>query len=172
MTSRTLVLLRHAKAETPDSGPDFARNLAPKGRSDADAAGAWLADQGLWPSLVLCSPANRTRETWHLVAIALAQAKPEGTAPEVRYEQGLYDGGRTEVFDLLRGLSDDDVQTVLIIGHNPTMSDVSLLLRPNPAGANREGLKTSGLAVHRTDRPWSSTEPGSMPLIEEHTARG
>jgi phosphohistidine phosphatase len=171
MTTRTLVLLRHAKAEPPDDGPDFNRDLAARGRSDADAAGAWLADEGFWPDLVLCSPAHRTRQTWHLVAIAMAQAKPDGTAPEVRYEQGLYDGGRTEVFDLLRGLS-DDVHTVLIVGHNPTMSDVSLLLRPDPQAGNRDGLKTAGLAVHRAEGAWSSTEPGSMDLIEEHTARG
>lgn len=171
MTTHTLVLLRHAKAETPGDGPDFARSLAPRGRSDADAAGGWLADEGLWPDLVLCSPAHRTRETWHLVAIAMATADPDGKAPEVRYEQGLYDGGRTEVFDLLRGLA-DDVRTVLIVGHNPTVSDVSILLQPDPSTANREGLKTAGLAVHRTDSPWSSTEPGSMPLINEHTARG
>jgi phosphohistidine phosphatase len=171
MTTHTVVLLRHAKAETPGDGPDFTRTLADRGRSDADAAGAWLADEGLWPDLVLCSPANRTRETWHLVAIAMATAKPDGPAPEVRYEQGLYDGGRTEVFDLLRGLN-EDVRTVLVVGHNPTMSDVSLLLRPDPANGNREGLKTTGLAVHRADHPWDRTEPGSMPQIAEHTARG
>src|SRR4051812_45318199 len=171
MTTRTLVLLRHAKAETPDEGPDAARNLARRGRSDAEAAGAWLAAENLWPDLVLCSPANRTRETWHRVAIALASARPDGTAPQVRYEQGLYDGGRTEVVDLLRGLA-DDVHTVLIIGHNPTMSDVSLLLRPDAETADRDGLKTAGLAVHRAERSWSDTEPGSMPLVEAHTARG
>jgi phosphohistidine phosphatase len=171
MTERTLVLLRHAKAETPGDGPDFERDLAERGRADADAAGAWLADEGLWPALVFCSPAARTRQTWQLAEIALTQAKPEGPAPEVRYEPGLYDGGRTEVFDLLRGVA-DDVRTVLIVGHNPTMSDVSILLRPDPRNADREGLKTAGLAVHRTDRSWSETEPGSMPLVGEHTARG
>jgi phosphohistidine phosphatase len=169
--TRTLVLLRHAKAESPDAGPDVTRNLTERGRSDAQAAGAWLAAAGLRPDLVLCSPANRTRETWRLVAVGLAEADPSGTAPEVRYEQGLYAGGRTEVFDLLRGLS-DDVRTVLIVGHNPTMSDVSILMRPDPENADRTGLKTAGLAVHRSEGSWSATEPGSMPLVDQHTARG
>jgi len=35
-----------------------------------------------------------------------------------------------------------------------------------------EGLKTSGIAVHRTEASWSQTEPGSMPLVLTHTARG
>jgi phosphohistidine phosphatase len=129
MTARTLVLLRHAKAETPGELPDHERRLTTVGESDADAAGAWLADERLRPDLVLCSPATRTRQTWQGVSIALAQALPDTPAPEVRYEQGLYDGGRTEVFDLLRRVP-DEVRTVLVVGHNPTMSDVSLLLIP------------------------------------------
>jgi len=171
MTARTLVLLRHARAETPGELPDFERRLTIVGESDADAAGSWLADEGLRPGLVICSPAARTRQTWHGVAVALAQANPVAGAPEVHYEGGLYDGGRTEVIDLLRAVP-DETKVVLVVGHNPTMSDVSILLRPYDAGANYETLKTSGLAVHRAEGSWSQVEPGWMPLIERHTARG
>jgi phosphohistidine phosphatase len=170
MTARTLILLRHAKAETPDDRPDFDRRLTTKGRADADAAGSWLADEGLRPDLVICSPAARARQTWHGVAMALARAGPEHPAPEVRYEPGLYEGGRTEVIDLLRAVP-ADTSMVLVVGHNPTMSDVSLLLRPD-ADPDDAGLKTAGMAVHRADGPWSQTEPGSMPVVQEHTGRG
>jgi len=171
MTVRTLVLLRHAKAETPGELPDFERGLTAKGESDADAAGSWLADERLRPDLVLCSSARRTRQTWQGVAVALTQADPAVPSPEVRYEQGLYDGGRTEVIDLLRAVP-DSVRTVLVVGHNPTMSDVSVLLRPQDDGGSSEELKTAGMAVHRAERPWSQTEPSSLPLITTHTARG
>jgi phosphohistidine phosphatase len=171
MTVRTLVLLRHAKAETPGELPDFERRLAEVGVANADAAGAWLADERLRPGLVICSTATRTRQTWHGVAVALAQADPDAQSPEVHYERDLYYGGRTEVIDLLRAVP-DEVHTVLVIGHNPTMSDVSILLRPYDGHAVLEGLKTSGIAVHRTEASWSQTEPGSMPLVLTHTARG
>jgi len=172
MTARTLVLLRHAKAETPGETPDFDRKLTTVGEADADAAGAWLADEGLRPGLVICSPAARTRQTWHGVAVALAQADDsEQAAPEVHYEASLYEGGRTEVIDLLRAVS-DDVKVVLIVGHNPTMSDVSILLRPYESESAVEALKTAGLAVHRWEGSWSDVEPGSIPLLEQHTARG
>ena len=96
----------------------------------------------------------------------------EQPAPEVRYEAGLYEGGRTAVFDLL-GQVPDTVQTVLVVGHNPTMSEVSILLIPDDQYDGKDiELKTSGLAVHRADGPWSGTEPGSMRLVERHTARG
>jgi phosphohistidine phosphatase len=170
MTARTLILLRHAKAETPGDGPDFDRRLTKRGQADADAAGSWLADNGLRPDLVICSPAARARQTWHGVAVALAQAGPESAAPEVRYEPGLYEGGRTEVIDLLRAVP-AGTSTVLVVGHNPTMSETSLLLRPD-ADPDNAGLKTAGMAVHRAEGPWSETEPGSMPLVQEHTGRG
>jgi phosphohistidine phosphatase len=171
MTARTLILLRHAKAETPGELPDFERRLTDKGRSDADAAGSWLADERLRPDLVLCSSARRTRQTWQGVSVALAQADPEAPSPEVHYEQSLYDGGRTEVIDLLRAVP-DAVLTVLVVGHNPTMSDVSILLRPYDGEAEDKPLRTAGMAVHRAEGPWSQTEPFSMPLVTAHTARG
>lgn len=168
---RTLVLLRHAKAETPGDQLDFDRRLTEKGAADADAAGAWLADEGLLPRLVICSPAARTRQTWHGVAVALAQAAPSAGTPEVHYENGLYEGGRTEVVDLLRRVP-DEVGTVLVVGHNPTMSDVSVLLRPDQEDLDFTGLKTCGLAVHQNRGLWSDTEPRSMTLLKRHTARG
>jgi phosphohistidine phosphatase len=171
MTARTLVLLRHAKAETPGEKPDFERELTTVGGTDADAAGSWLADKGLRPGLVLCSPAARTRQTWLGAAVALAQADPDAGSPEVHYEQGLYDGGRTEVVDLLRAVP-DDIKVVLVVGHNPTMSDVSILLRPYDASGSFEGLKTAGMAVHKLEGSWSQVEPGALTLATLHTARG
>jgi phosphohistidine phosphatase len=170
MTARTLLLLRHAKTETPGDRLDAERRLTKRGQADSAAAGAWMAAQGLRPEVVLCSPATRTRQTWHGVAMAMAAADPGTSSPEVRYERGLYTGGRTEVIDLLRGVP-DGVDTVLVVGHNPTMSDVSALLRPDGDGTV-EALKTCGLAVHRAESPWSETEPGGMELVTIHTARG
>jgi phosphohistidine phosphatase len=172
MTLRTLILLRHAKAETPGELPDFDRSLTERGTSDADAAGAWLVDERLHPDLVICSSAARTRQTWQAASVALAQGDPARGAPEVHYEDKLYYGGRTEVFDLLRAVP-DTVRTILIVGHNPTMSEVSALLIPNDQwdGTAAE-LKTSGLAVHTSETPWAQAEPGALRLSRRHTARG
>ena len=64
MSERTLVILRHAKAERPAELADADRPLTQRGHADAAAAGAWLAARGYRPDLVLCSPAKRTRQTW------------------------------------------------------------------------------------------------------------
>ncbi|GIF11596.1 SixA phosphatase family protein [Actinoplanes teichomyceticus] len=172
MTLRTLILLRHAKAETPGEMADFDRSLTERGHSDADAAGAWLVDERLHPDLVICSSARRTRQTWQAASMALAQGDRSHGTPEVHYEDRLYHGGRTEVFDLLRAVP-DTVRTVLLVGHNPTVSEVSALLLPDDQwdGVTVE-LKTSTLAVHTGEAPWSRVEPGSMRLARRHTARG
>ncbi|WIM96626.1 histidine phosphatase family protein [Actinoplanes oblitus] len=172
MTLRTLILLRHAKAETPGELPDFDRGLTERGMSDADAAGAWLVDERLHPDLVICSPAKRTRQTWQAASMALAQGDHAHGAPEVHYADQLYYGGRTEVFDLLHAVP-ETVRTILLVGHNPTVSEVSALLIPDDQwdGLAVE-LKTSGLAVHTAETPWSEAQPKGMRLSRRHTARG
>ena len=65
---RELILLRHAHAEPGAAGQaDFDRPLSSQGLAEAEAAGRWLADQGLVPDRVLCSPARRARETLEAV---------------------------------------------------------------------------------------------------------
>ena len=95
---RTLVILRHAKADRPAGVADADRPLTQRGHADAAAAGAWLAARGYRPRLVLCSPSKRTRQTWRGVAVALT----DPDTPEVHYDQVLYHGGAEDLLDLLR----------------------------------------------------------------------
>lgn len=172
MTSHTLILLRHAKAEPLTSGPlasgartDHDRPLTPRGHRDAAVAGAWLADQSLQPDLVLCSPARRTRQTWHDVAIAMAEAAG-GTGARVEYARGLYESTRQDVLDLLAGTT-EAVGAVLVIGHNPTLSELSARLDPG----HGEALRTCGIAVHDVPGPWAELARTGAPLRLAHTPR-
>lgn len=171
---RTLVLLRHAKAEQPTrDGPDVARPLAARGRADAAAAGAWLARQGLLPDVVLCSTAVRTRQTWHHVQLGGTGSPPEGgpagPAPAVRYEPDAYEAHPEDLLSLIRRVT-PSATTVLLVAHNPGISLLSELL--DPRGADPEGLRTSGLAVHRTAVPWPELARGTARIEVRHTARG
>jgi phosphohistidine phosphatase len=165
MTQRTLVILRHAKAERPASVADEDRPLTKRGHADAAAAGAWLAARAYRPDLVLCSPAKRTRQTWRAAAAALTGS---GT-PDVHFERALYHGGSEDVLDLLRQVP-AAVGSVLLIGHDPTVSVLSSLL---DRGTDRDsdGLRTSGIAVHIQDGEWADLGPGTAPVTASHTAR-
>jgi|SRR6185369_9105882 phosphohistidine phosphatase len=165
--SRTLVIMRHAKAEQPESTEDFARPLADRGRRDAAEAGNWLAGEKLIPDLVLCSPAMRTRTTWHEVAIAMATAVGGGGST-VQYETDLYYHGLGAALRLIRGV-DPAVRTLLVVGHNPTVSALSLRLDDGPR-RREQGLKTAGIAVHEVSSTWA--ECAYATLIASHTPRG
>jgi phosphohistidine phosphatase len=173
MTDRTIVLLRHAKAEHPVGLADLDRPLTARGHADAVAAGAWLVRSGYRPSAVVCSPAKRTRQTWRAVAVQLDatadRSAPPSDKPAVRYDHGVYEGDPAGLLDLLRAV-EPTADTVLLVGHNPGISLLSSLL--DPERADRDGLRTTGIAVHRLTGDWTALTPGGAPLVTRHTARG
>jgi phosphohistidine phosphatase len=156
------VILRHAKAANPEGVADEERPLSDRGHADAAVAGAWLLHSGLVPDLVLCSPSRRTRQTWHGVAVALP------SAPVVHYEKALYGASVRTLLATVRAAG-EDVATVLLIGHNPGLSDLSVLL--DPERADPDGLRTAGVAVHGLVGAWSDFGNGTAGLAAAHTAR-
>lgn len=84
------------------------------------------------PELVLCSPAQRTRETLELVRPAL------GTTATVRLEAELYAASAETLLERLRAVP-EEVASVMLIGHNPGLHDLALLLAS--AGTELERLE-------------------------------
>ncbi|MGP3978811.1 SixA phosphatase family protein [Streptomyces sp. 8N114] len=157
---RSIVLLRHAKADWPQVA-DHERPLAERGRLDAPAAGEWLAGQGITPQLTLCSTATRTRETWKLVVSHLPQR------PKTVYEERLYEAPPGQIIEVINEVA-DDVRDLLIIGHNPGMQSVADVLAGAADQEAQErmarGFPTAAVAVLRYTGSWKSVEPGSAEL--------
>ncbi len=167
MTDRVLVIMRHAKAEQSESKRDIDRVLTERGHADARAAGVWLASNGIAPDAVLCSPSARTRGTWYEVAIGMAETNGSAS-PTVVYEADLYYGGVSTLLEHVRSTG-SDATALLVIGHNPTVSGLSLRLddgRMRAAG----GLRTAGIAVHRVTSEWADL--AGADLTAEETPRG
>ena len=118
----TLYLLRHAKSSWSDPTlPDEERPLAPRGRRDAKRVAEHLVQLGIEPELVLCSSARRTRETLELIRPAL------DATTSVALEAELYAATADTLLEHLRAVP-DGVASVLLIGHNPGLQDLALLL--------------------------------------------
>lgn len=154
---RTIVLLRHAKADWP-SVPDHERPLADRGRQDAPTAGRRLADDGLSVDLALCSTSARTRETWKLAAHELPHR------PKTVYEERLYEASLGELLALL-GETPDEVGSLLLIGHNPGMHALADALTGSAEGdalvrMTRSGFPTAAFAVVTFTGSWKSVEHG------------
>src|SRR5216684_3200154 len=137
--TRRLVLLRHAKSAWPDL-PDHERPLAKRGQRDAPATGRWLREAGLVPDRVLCSTARRTRETWQLMVPELGTEPPR-----VTYEDQVYAARRETLPDLARQ-TEPDACSMLIIGHNPGIRELVLMLAAEPDGDTDAGLLSRAAA--------------------------
>jgi len=112
---RRLTLLRHAEAANAAGGRDFDRPLSDTGIREARAAAIALAAALPAPDLVVASSALRTMHTARLLR---DQAWAE--VPIVA-ELSLYLATADVLFDYLKGL-DDGLGNVLIVGHNPGLS--------------------------------------------------
>lgn len=154
------MLLRHAKAERPEPGArDFDRPLAPAGRQPATRIGAYMASHALVPDLAICSPARRAKETWELAVPAFTKQ------PRTKLDPRVYELDAAGLLDLVRSAS-GDVQSLLLVGHNPSLEDLAELLIAAGDLAGRERLAekfpTGALAV--IDFPfdtWAKLHPHS-----------
>ncbi len=161
---RTLILMRHGKSAYPPGVEDHGRPLAPRGRREAALAGTWLRETQPEIDAVYCSDAARTRET-------LAAARL--TAP-VSYEHSIYEASPHTLIELIR-LADEQVQTLLVVGHSPGMPWTAWELAANRASLPAEELSrkfpTSALAVLEFDRSWPEVDPGTGELLRFHVPR-
>lgn len=160
--THTLVLLRHANAEGwADTDAD--RVLAPHGVDAAGRVGSWLHEQGIRPDRALVSSAVRTQQTWSIVAEHAGWT----LAPDV--EAGLYTAGPDAALDLVR-LTDESVETLLLLGHNPTIHYLAQLLSDGQGDVAVEnemltGFAPATVAVFEIDVTWDRLSQGYGRLV-------
>lgn len=162
---RTLVLMRHAKSAYPDGVADHDRPLAARGEREAALAGEWLRANAPAIDGVLCSSAVRTRQT-------LARTMVDASAS---YLDALYGAAPGMMISQING-ADDGIATLLVVGHEPTVSQVALGLA-GPASDRHatariaEKFPTSGIAVLRVPGGWADLELGGAELVTFHVPR-
>ena len=158
---RNLYLLRHAKSSWSDPTlSDHERPLAPRGRRDAKRIAAHLLELGIAPELVLCSTAVRTRETLELIRPAL------GSAATVELEAGLYAAWAETLLERLRQVPAERT-SVMLIGHNPGLQDLALVLASSGPGRDRLEAKFPTAALATLTVPaasWTELSPGEAVL--------
>jgi phosphohistidine phosphatase len=137
---KRLHLLRHAKSSWDDPGlPDHDRPLAPRGRRAAARLAGWLEDNEVRPQLVLCSTAVRARATLALVTASLNE-------PVSLFEGALYHAAAAGLLERVRGI-DDDVEEALLVGHNPGLQDLCVLLAAASPERDRVAAKLPAAAL-------------------------
>lgn len=131
---KKLVLLRHAKAANTATS-DFHRPLSPLGRELAKSQGDAMARTLGGMDLAIVSAATRASET--------CDALREGglKIAEVRYESDLYEKNYADAaLDLIHEVV-SEVQTLLLVFHQPAVSELALRLSiPSDERVVRDGV--------------------------------
>ena len=173
-TKRTLVIVRHAQAEA-FAADDHQRSLTPRGEADARALGAGLAHADVSPDAILVSDATRARATW-LAMLAGAETVGAQWRPDEEFTPAVYTADADYLLQLVRE-RDEAARTLVVVGHNPTVASLALLLDDGEgdATAAREmagGFPTASRAVFTVHGAWAELSFGTATLRSFAVAGG
>lgn len=120
---KNIFLVRHAKAEILKEGiSDFSRSLIKDGINDAKDMAKKIRDKLSGNVLLISSPANRALETAHIFAERLSYP-----ITKILLKESILDGSAEDFLALLKE-TEDSYDTVMLFGHNPTISEFASLL--------------------------------------------
>jgi len=158
-----LILMRHAKSDwTTDAPTDFERPLNGRGRRNAATMARWVAAELPHPNLIVSSPSERTRQTVFPVCESLAYPPDD-----IRWEGSIYEGAPGSLLEALRAVP-DDLETVMLVGHNPGMEVLTthLCAAEIPTRAGEKAFPTAAVAYLHTDVGWRELDRGRATLIK------
>lgn len=159
--TKRLFVLRHAKSSWDDPTlADHERPLAPRGRKAAKRMGEHLRGKQPRDSQVLVSSAKRARETLELA----------GLRGQVQVEPELYGAAPDQLLDRLQRVP-EEVDAVVLIGHNPALQELTAGLAGRPAEFAEKKFPTAGLATLTFAGPWRGLRWGSAELAAFITPR-
>jgi len=150
----TLLILRHGKAAPEGRGSDHERPLTKHGKRAAELVGNLLRFEGPMPDQILSSNAERARDTARRVAAA---AGFDGVVQEL---DELYLAEPDAYIEALREHA-GTAERVLVVGHNPGLEALALLLTGEPVSLPTAGLVVCELPI-RSFRELSLQVRGKM----------
>ncbi len=144
-----LYLLRHARAAPWSFGiDDFERVLDERGRAHMHALAGWVSEHLAPPGIILCSPAERTRETLSHVATAWP-----GSKNLTHFRPEIYEASP----GTLQGLVSEALaitHPVLLVGHNPGLELLTRAVLQTADAGRITKMPQGTLAVIGFDRGW------------------
>jgi len=139
---KTLYLVRHAKSSWTDSSlADLERPLNKRGRRDAPVMGQRLAGGKVKVDAIWSSPALRALQTAELLAHPL---KISGKL--IEQHERLYTSSNEDLF-LEVSTCSDKINALLVIGHNPVISEFADLLIDHNYAAEISQIPTCGIVA-------------------------
>jgi phosphohistidine phosphatase len=156
---KEILLMRHAKSSWENPGlKDFDRPLAKRGLKDAPRMGEFLRKTGNIPGLIVSSPAKRAKETTQL-SMKAAQVDESF----IHWNDDFYFGSAGDYLAALQTIS-EEVERVLLVGHNPLMELTAGLLTNGEAGTVARMPTAALICLESHITRWESISPGSCQI--------
>lgn len=158
---RRLIVMRHAKSSwSSGAATDHARPLNHRGRRDAPRVAQRLTQLGWVPDLVLSSDSQRTQQTYEAMATGFEREVP------VEFHRSIYHGDLEAILHEAPGVP-DDVNTLMVLGHNPGWEEVVQRLSDEIVT-----MKTANAALlEGQGDTWSDALAGRWSLVDIVRAR-
>jgi phosphohistidine phosphatase len=118
---KTLVLLRHGKAQADSPEGDHARELNKRGRRQAAAMGRYIGREIGIPDAIITSDAARAEITAEIAAEAMGYVGDLTLVPQI------YEADVNTLLAVVRSIL-DNVDSALVVGHNPGFEEVAAAL--------------------------------------------
>lgn len=162
MSARKLLLARHGKAlEHSGDFRDWERPLTEEGVNNTRKTADELRKQLLSPDLIISSQAIRAISTALILAECLNYP-----FEKVRIDNHIYAHSATDMLKTIHRL-DDTCRTVMVVGHNPGMSELASSLANRPVN-----LSTSDIAeFNLTAESWSNLNRSCCTFIRHIHSR-
>lgn len=143
----TLYIVRHAKAEDRAMFlADHDRQLTSEGIIAAARMGRYLRSKAIKPDVIVSSTAPRAADTARVLAEQL------GYDPaQIRLEETLFDGGPKAYLAIINALP-SEVQSFMIVGHNPDVSYLAEFLTHQSLSSMSKGAV---IAITFGDLNWA-----------------
>ena len=131
-----IYLLRHAKSDWSEPfESDEKRGLSERGKKQIKALRHFLQDYQLDVDMALVSQAVRAEKTYHHLRKEILRLPKPDVIPSI------YESDAEDLLFLCQGIP-NTVRSILIVGHNPGLEDLALMLVPDVKGdALRDSLE-------------------------------
>ena len=155
---KRLYLMRHAKSSWKNPLPDHERPLNRRGKEAAVRIGRALVRQHFTPELILSSDAKRARAT----AKRVLRAFEPDHRPALRLDPALYDADASTILREIAA-TEDRIDNLMVIGHNPGISRLALLLTGD---SSLEWLPTGAvIGIKIKEKTWKEIGTGNGKLF-------
>lgn len=169
ITTRSLLVLRHAEAGHDYTGDDHGRALTARGSEQARSVGNWLVETGFLPEATSTSDALRTRQTCVWVNAQLGEK-----APTPYIDSRLYLASEDELLSAVHE-TPEAVSSLLVVAHMPGVQSLSMALAgmdsaESPVLEMAHHWPTCGIARFEIDGTWSELQAKGARLTHFHCA--